>query len=194
MVTICGQVKSNILWHKHAEKTNNIEPTMGSVLVQIQSVTEFFDTKTSFYSKTHNCSYTTKTEFVQSIPFLEIIYCTNNPQYKLIENLNAGDVLNLQVWKEAIYHNPDHFISIKESEKSQGQIKLWTIKVDGKESNLRSVEYLPNYNTKQKINNTVRSAEEIIYMLVPSAKPTEDSITNPDYFSVVLKNKELSLV
>ena len=174
MVTICGTVKSNILWHKHAEKINSIEPKFGSALVQIQSVTEFFDTNTSFYSKTHNCSYSLNTDFIKSIPFIEVIYKVNHPHYKLVEKLTAGQTVNLQVWKEAIYHVAEHFISIKES--TEGQTKLWYVKVDGTENNLRSVEYLPNYNTEQISKNSVKSAEEIIYMLVPSAKPSEYAV------------------
>lgn len=192
MVTISGTVKSNMLWHKHAEKINSVEPTLGSVLVQIQSITEFFDTKTSFYSKTHNCNYTSKTEYIKSIPFIELIYKVEHPHYKLIEKLTAGQIVNLQVWIEAIYHVADHFTTIKESE--EGQVKLWYLKVDAKESNLRSVEYLPNYNTEQKTNHSVKSAEEIIYMLAPSAKPTEFEVVNSDYYSVMLKPKVMELV
>jgi hypothetical protein len=191
MVTICGTVKSNILWHKHAEKTNTVEPTMGSILVQIQSISELFETRHKFYSKTYNCNYS-QTAFVKSIPFMEIIYKVNHPHYTLVEKLTAGQIVNLQIWKEAIYNVAEHFITIKES--LEGQTKLWYVKVDGKESNLRSVEYLPNYHTESVTNHSVISAEELIYKLVPSAKPTEEEIYTPDYFSVVLKPKVMELV
>lgn len=179
MVRILGTVKQNMLWLKEAEKLGLDEPITGSVRLTISSIC--FDKHTSY-----NCNYLAG-KYISETPTLEIIYRVGS---SITEELQAGDLVDLYIYKNSIYYKNTHFEEVQET--PRGQIKFWHLKVG--DNSINHFYKIKNLSTNHPKKNTV-SAEEIVNKLVELPNESPLNLTQPiphSYSAPILKQLELA--
>lgn len=118
MVAIKGKIIKHFYCLKHAENNNLDEPTLAVVKLRPTSLS--FNRKDS-----HHCNHKLDTEYLREIPIIDI--CYELETNSLLEELIAGDLVEIEIRNKSFYYLPHKLVGIREVE--NGQIKFWNLEV-----------------------------------------------------------------